>query len=64
MHSDTPGGTFIVYKKFEETQLKDEKGDKRIKIRCMTNSLVLEFDSSAIAKEEISYMQVSQKQKI
>ncbi len=43
----------ITCKPIVEKQLKDEDGVKRIDIDYMTDSFVMEFDSSVITKEEI-----------
>ena len=43
----------VTCKPIVEEQLKDEDGVKRIDIDYMTDSVVVEFDSSLITKEEI-----------
>lgn len=43
----------ITCKPIVEKQLKNEKGVKRIDIDYMTDSVVVEFDSLLITKEEI-----------
>ena len=43
----------ITCKPIVEKQLKDEEGVKKIDIDYMTDSVVVEFDSSLITKEEI-----------
>ena len=43
----------ITCKPIVEKQLKDEEAVKKIDINCMTDSVVVEFDSSLITKEEI-----------
>ena len=43
----------ITCKPIVEKQLKDEKAIKNINVNYMTNSIVVEFDSNLITKEEI-----------
>ena len=43
----------ITCKPIVEKQLKDKEGIKRIDVDYMTDSIVVEFDSSLITKEEI-----------
>jgi Cu+-exporting ATPase len=43
----------ITCKPIVEKQLKDEKAIKNIGLNYMTDSLVVEFDSNLITKEEI-----------
>jgi Cu+-exporting ATPase len=43
----------ITCKPIVEKQLKDEKAIKKINIDYMTDSIVVEFDSSLVTKEEI-----------
>lgn len=43
----------ITCKPIVEKQLKDEEAVKKIDIDYMTDSVVVEFDSSLISKEEI-----------
>ena len=43
----------ITCKPIVEKQLKDEEVEKKIDIDYMTDSVVVEFDSSLITKEEI-----------
>jgi copper chaperone CopZ len=43
----------ITCKPIVEKQLKDEKAIKKIDVNYMTDSIVIEFDSDLITKEEI-----------
>ena len=43
----------ITCKPIVEKQLKDEKAVRRIDINYMTDSVVIEFDSSLITREQI-----------
>lgn len=43
----------ITCKPIVEKQLKDEKAIKKIDVNYMTDSIVVEFDSNLITKEEI-----------
>jgi len=43
----------ITCKPIVEKQLKDEKAIENINVNYMTNSIVVEFDSNLITKEEI-----------
>jgi len=43
----------ITSKPIVEKQLKDEKAIENINVNYMTNSIVVEFDSNLITKEEI-----------
>jgi len=43
----------ITCKPIVEKQLKDEKAIKNINVNYMTDSIVVEFDSNLITKEEI-----------
>ncbi|MGN6347434.1 MAG: heavy-metal-associated domain-containing protein [Candidatus Nitrosocosmicus sp.] len=43
----------ITCKPFVERQLKDEKAIKSIGVNYLTDSVVVEFDSNLITKEEI-----------
>ena len=43
----------ITCKPIVEKQLKDEKAIKNIDVNYMTDSIVVEFDSNLITKEEI-----------
>jgi copper chaperone CopZ len=43
----------ITCKPIVEKQIKDETAVKRININYMTDSVIVEYDSSSITKEEI-----------
>jgi copper chaperone CopZ len=43
----------ITCKPIVEKQLKDEKGVQRIDINYMTDSVMIEFDSSLVTREQI-----------
>jgi len=43
----------ITCKPIVEKQLKDEKAIKNIDVNYMTDSIIIEFDSNLITKEEI-----------
>jgi copper chaperone len=46
----------ITCKSIVEKQLKNERGIKRIDVDYMTDSVIVEFDSSIITKEKIKDM--------